>query len=456
MEDQWLTWAKRLQAIASTGLHYGQDDFDRERYREIEAISQNMMMELGNTPIERIADLVSDSYKGYQTPKIDVRGAVFKDHKVLLVQERSDGLWSLPGGFADIGRSAAENVVKEVWEEATIEVDATHLYGVRHKAKHAYDPDIRDFYKLHFLCRQTDTALPEPGPETMATAYFPLGDLPDLSKTRVIESDIEAAFAFYEGSHAAHNIRLTFRLRRSRTGEPPPIHISDSLCKPGSVMRRLSLLVVLVSATLVTTEAPRAQTPVFLPAYDDHLILPFACPADDDLAWSKAYAQSIAGLGPGDDVRLLYDNGAMAPAKLGTLTCLRGECRGDYAALSLDASPASERIVAVASSSHDKPVFPLTAAETPDSCLGLPPQSEDPHGFGFPLTAPLCTSHSLKIQDHDIAILVAGHGWDAGEWLADLSVFLSHRWGQRGFPALVRVRRGDSRARASLCLERER
>jgi len=141
MEDQWLAWAKRLQAIASTGLHFCEDDFDRQRYRDVAAIAQSMLASLGNVPIERIEGLLSDFAKGYATPKIDVRGAVIEDGKVLLVREKSDGLWTLPGGFADVGLSATENVTKEVWEEAGIRVSVTGLYSVRHKAKQPYEPD---------------------------------------------------------------------------------------------------------------------------------------------------------------------------------------------------------------------------------------------------------------------------------------------------------------------------
>jgi ADP-ribose pyrophosphatase YjhB (NUDIX family) len=198
MEDQWLKWAKRLQAIASTGLHFNKDDFDRERYQEIAVIAHSMLASLGNIPIERIEGLLSDFAKGYATPKIDVRGAIIEDGKVLLVRERSDGLWTLPGGFAEVGLSATENVIKEIREEAGIQASVTGLYSVRHKAKQAYEPDIRDFYKMFFLCRRVDESLPEPGPEIMDAAFFTLDGLPQLSKGRVIETDIEAAFVFHE------------------------------------------------------------------------------------------------------------------------------------------------------------------------------------------------------------------------------------------------------------------
>src|SRR5215475_6213825 len=180
MEDQWLTWAKRLQAIASTGLHFCKDDFDRQRYHDVAAIAQSMLASLGNVPIERIEGLLSDFAKGYATPKIDVRGAVIEDGKVLLVREKSDGLWTLPGGFADVGLSATENVIKEIREEAGIRVSVAALYSVRHKAKQVYEPDIRDFYKMFFLCLRVDAERPKPGSEILDAAFFARNSLPQL------------------------------------------------------------------------------------------------------------------------------------------------------------------------------------------------------------------------------------------------------------------------------------
>ena len=113
MENLWLTWAKRLQSIASTGLYCSREKYDKERYEEIAAIANDMLAMLADVPVSRIQGLVSDFAKGYATPKVDVRGAMFQDDKILLVQEVSDGLWTLPGGFADVGKSPSENVVGE-------------------------------------------------------------------------------------------------------------------------------------------------------------------------------------------------------------------------------------------------------------------------------------------------------------------------------------------------------
>ena len=200
MESPWLSYAKRLQAIASTGLHFAQNEFDRERYGEVASIANAILAELGNVPVERIAGLVSDFASGYATPKVDVRGAVIENGQILLVREKSDGRWTLPGGFAEVGRSPAENIEKEVREEAGLIVSARSLYSVRHKRRHPYDQDVRDFYKLFFLCERTDTAEPSAGLETSEARFFLPDGLPELSKGRVVASDIEAAFAFHDGS----------------------------------------------------------------------------------------------------------------------------------------------------------------------------------------------------------------------------------------------------------------
>lgn len=196
MEPQWLTYGKRLQAIASTGLHFVRDPFDRERYEEIARIANDMLASLGNVPIERIEGLVSDFARGYATPKVDVRGALVEDGAILLVREQSDGLWTLPGGFADVGLSPARNVEKEIFEEAGLTVFAQRLYGVRHKASAGYSPDVRDFYKMFFLCDRIDRSDMRPGIEISETRFFARDELPPLSRGRTIESDIEAAFAF--------------------------------------------------------------------------------------------------------------------------------------------------------------------------------------------------------------------------------------------------------------------
>lgn len=198
MENNWLTRTKRLHALASTGTFFGESDFDRERYEEIAAIAEAMLADLTDTPIEKLKSQFPDFGDGYATPKIDVRAAVIRDDSILMVKEKLDGLWTLPGGYADVGYSAAENASKEVFEEAGLKVTATKLYAVFHKSKHAYKPDVRDFYKFYFICEEAETLDPTAGMETLDAAFFPRHELPPLSEGRSITPHIELAFDHLE------------------------------------------------------------------------------------------------------------------------------------------------------------------------------------------------------------------------------------------------------------------
>lgn len=203
-EDRWLSWAKRIHASAGTGIHFADSDYDRERFEEINALAGEMLAELASSTPEAIEELIVDHGKGYATPKIDVRGAVFSDDGdgILLVKEKSDQRWCLPGGYAEVGLTPSANVEKEIIEEAGLTVRATKLFALRHKAAHAFRPDVRDFYKFYFLCKQTAPGLPTPGLETAGADYFRLDDLPPLSEGRTIRLDLEQAF-----EHRDHPMR---------------------------------------------------------------------------------------------------------------------------------------------------------------------------------------------------------------------------------------------------------
>ena len=203
MEPSWLTYAKRVQSIADTGMTFATDDFDKERYQELAEIGNKMLADLGRVPVERIENLLGELGNGYATPKVDVRGAVINRNKILLVQEKADGLWAMPGGYADSGLSASQNVKKEISEEAQIDVTVTSLYAIKHKAQHDYAPDVREFYKLFFLCKQYDErVMATPGMKVSDAVFFSLGHLPPLSTGRVNQDDIETAFAASAGKLA--------------------------------------------------------------------------------------------------------------------------------------------------------------------------------------------------------------------------------------------------------------
>lgn len=177
-----LDYIKRVQAIAQAGLTYGENDYDIERYEELRELSIKMLGEITNEPLEKIKVHFA-SGKGYQTPKVDVRAICLRDNKVLMVKERIDGRWSLPGGWCDIGYSPGEMAVKEVREESGFEVEVIKLLALYDKKCHGHPKDIYHVYKLFFLCEITGGEALN-SIETSDVDFFSFDDLPELSVTR--------------------------------------------------------------------------------------------------------------------------------------------------------------------------------------------------------------------------------------------------------------------------------
>ena len=138
MKDQIVEWAKELQSLAQAGLFYGHDVYDRERYQRIRDIAAQMMALRTDIPVEKIQDLFCGEV-GYQTPKVDTRAVLFKDHKILLVRE-NDGRWSIPGGWCEFNMSPADNAVKEMKEEAGLDVTIKSVISVQDRDKHNPPP----------------------------------------------------------------------------------------------------------------------------------------------------------------------------------------------------------------------------------------------------------------------------------------------------------------------------
>lgn len=194
-QPDWLHWAQQIQAIAQTGLTYTEGLYDRERYHALQQIAAEMMAAGSNGDVRQILDLFAQE-SGYPTPKVDVRGVVFRDDKILLVLERADGRWTLPGGWADVGDSPAECVVREVREESGFEVRAVKLLAVYDRSRHGHVPHPNYIYKLFFLCALVGgTAVPSI--ETAAVEFFPVDNLPPLSISRVTAVQIQRMFDHY-------------------------------------------------------------------------------------------------------------------------------------------------------------------------------------------------------------------------------------------------------------------
>jgi ADP-ribose pyrophosphatase YjhB (NUDIX family) len=190
-EPQWLAWAKRIQAIAQAGLTYSESSYDQDRYQALRALSVEIMashLELADGERPRLAELFASDY-GYPTPKVDVRAFVAADGKILMVRERVDGRWSIPGGWADVGSSPAEMAGRETAEESGYQVKARRLLAVWDKARHNPSPFPADVYKLVVACDLVGgdgTA----GSETLEVGWFAPDRLPELSVGRITAAQI--------------------------------------------------------------------------------------------------------------------------------------------------------------------------------------------------------------------------------------------------------------------------
>jgi ADP-ribose pyrophosphatase YjhB (NUDIX family) len=194
MNLKWLEWSQQLQAIAQNGLTYCDNPYDIERYRQMRQIAAEMMATYTGVEPNFIADLF-EKEEGYATPKVDVRGAVFYDDKILLVKEREDSCWTLPGGWVDVGESPSAAVVREVYEESGYQTKAVKLLALldRNHPRHEHPPMRHHVYKLFFQCEIVGGA-PNENHETEAVAFFAEHQIPALSLTRVVPAQIARLF----------------------------------------------------------------------------------------------------------------------------------------------------------------------------------------------------------------------------------------------------------------------
>lgn len=182
--------ALTLLAIAQNGLAFADDPYDRQRYEQVRGCAETLMGLVSEGGVEQLRAIVALD-AGYMTPKVDVRAGVFNSNgEVLLVQERSDGRWTLPGGWCDVLESPAEAVIREVREEAGVKVSVEKLVAVLDRDKQGHRPHLPfHVYKLFFLCSEQSRVPPDPT-ETTAIEWFALDELPPLSTSRVLESQL--------------------------------------------------------------------------------------------------------------------------------------------------------------------------------------------------------------------------------------------------------------------------
>ncbi len=182
--------ARRLLALAQTGLHFCKDQYDRERYQEIAQIASELLARgTGVSPGELLEQWQADD--GYITPKMDVRGACFlEDERVLLVRERLDGKWTLPGGWADVNDSPSWAVEKEIEQESGFTARAVKVAAVYDRNKQGHPYYLFHAWKTFFICDITGGA-PRVSSETDGVDFFAVNSLPELSTGRTTAKQIE-------------------------------------------------------------------------------------------------------------------------------------------------------------------------------------------------------------------------------------------------------------------------
>jgi len=190
---RWLEWAREIQALGQTGVHYASNEFDRVRYHRLMEIASEIISEHTHLQLDGLIRTF-DAQKGYATPKVDVRGAVFREGKLLMVRESSDGGWTMPGGWADVGDVPSQAAEREVWEEAGYVVKARKMIGV-YDANRQGPLELFHAFKLVFLCDLVSGEA-RTSVETSAVTFYGPEEIPvHLSGERTRFRHIRDAFA---------------------------------------------------------------------------------------------------------------------------------------------------------------------------------------------------------------------------------------------------------------------
>lgn len=195
---QWIDWIRQIKAISQIGKTYTQDPHDMGRYEQLGEIAHEMLARVAEAPLGRIENFYLPE-EGYATPKVDLRAGVFDGNSILLVREREDGCWTLPGGWADVCETPIQGIIREVREESGFIVDNPRLIAIKDRDRHPYLPRRPDhIYKLFFLCELVGGSAAE-SIETSEVGFFRLSDLPELSIGRTLPDDIARLWLHHSG-----------------------------------------------------------------------------------------------------------------------------------------------------------------------------------------------------------------------------------------------------------------
>ncbi|MCL2217212.1 MAG: NUDIX hydrolase [Defluviitaleaceae bacterium] len=193
MEKTWIDWVVELQALAQAGLQYSKNIFDIERFERIRDITAEIMSKQSDLPLEVVKDLFCNE-TGYQTPKMDTRAAIFKNDKILLVKEQDT--WALPGGWIDVNESVKSNTIKEVKEEAGLNVMPVKLIAVQDRNKHNKPQYAYGVCKIFVMCDIISGEF-QPNTETSESSFFALDELPELASEKNTIEQICMCFDAY-------------------------------------------------------------------------------------------------------------------------------------------------------------------------------------------------------------------------------------------------------------------
>ena len=192
MNNKWLLWATELQSIAQSGLTFCESDYDRDRYERIRDITVDILHEYTDIDHKKVRDLFA-SEQGYQTPKVDIRAVVFQDEKILLIKEKVDGAWAMPGGWADVNTAVSESAIRECIEEAGAIVKPKRIIAIHQASKHNNPVYPFTIYKIFVECELIDYNFKD-NTETLDSGFFAIDSIPVLSTDRTSKSQIELCF----------------------------------------------------------------------------------------------------------------------------------------------------------------------------------------------------------------------------------------------------------------------
>lgn len=194
-EPRWLNLGRELQAIAQTGQYFTKDPFDADRYARLRVLASQLMAEGSGAEVETIAELFGRE-TGYATPRVAVRAACFRDDRILMVHETTDGRWSIPGGWCDVNQTPRECVEREIFEESGYTARAGKLAAVWDRARQGFALYPFSIYVMFFICEVTG-GTPRPSIETSESGFFAEDALPELSPHRIREHQLRRLFAHH-------------------------------------------------------------------------------------------------------------------------------------------------------------------------------------------------------------------------------------------------------------------